>query len=208
MFNEQFAIGCELETVTMSGWGRQLWYDETDGPWVLPSPNIPTVDTTVVFPATVHLEGTQMSEGRGTTKPFEFAGAPYIDADRFAAALNGLGFAGVYFRACGFMPTFQKHANQACGGVQIHVTDRAAFEPVIAGIAIVKTAYDMYKDQFRWKDPPYEYEYDRNPFDLIAGASKVREAIERGDSLRSIEDSWADRLEVFRKQRTQFLLYQ
>jgi uncharacterized protein YbbC (DUF1343 family) len=208
MFNEQFAIGCELETVTMSGWGRELWYDETDGPWVLPSPNIPTVDTTVVFPATVHLEGTQMSEGRGTTKPFEFAGAPYIDADRFAAALNGLGFAGVYFRACGFMPTFQKHANQACGGVQIHVTDRAAFEPVIAGIAIVKTAYDMYKDQFRWKDPPYEYEYDRNPFDLIAGASKVREAIERGDSLRSIEDSWADRLEVFRKQRTQFLLYQ
>lgn len=208
MFNEQFAIGCELETVRMSGWGRELWYDETDGPWVLPSPNIPTADTTVIFPATVHLEGTQMSEGRGTTKPFEFAGAPYIDSDEFAAALNKLDFAGVYFRACGFMPTFQKHANQACGGVQIHVTDRAGFEPVIAGIAIVKTAYDMYVDQFRWKDPPYEYEYDRNPFDLIAGTSKVREAIEGGDSLRLIEDSWADPLEGFRQQRAQFLLYQ
>jgi uncharacterized protein YbbC (DUF1343 family) len=208
MFNEQFAIGSELETVTMSGWRRELWYNETDGPWVLPSPNIPTVDTTVVFPATVHLEGTQMSEGRGTTRPFEFAGAPYIDADSFAAALNGLGFAGVYFRACGFMPTFQKHANQACGGVQIHVTDRATFEPVIAGIAIVKTAFDMYGDQFRWKDPPYEYEYDRNPFDLISGTAKVREAIERGDSLRSIEDSWAEPLEGFSRQRAQFLLYQ
>jgi uncharacterized protein YbbC (DUF1343 family) len=208
MFNEQFAIGSELETVTMSGWRRELWYDETDGPWVLPSPNIPTVDTTVVFPATVHLEGTQMSEGRGTTKPFEFAGAPYIDAEEFALALNKLDFAGVYFRACGFMPTFQKHANQACGGVQLHVIDRTAFEPVIAGIAIVKTAYDMYGEQFRWKDPPYEYEYDRNPFDLIAGTAKVREAIERGDSLRSIEDSWADPLEGFRNQRAQFLLYQ
>jgi uncharacterized protein YbbC (DUF1343 family) len=208
MFNEQFAIGSELETVTMSGWHRELWYDDTDGPWVLPSPNIPTVDTTVVFPATVHLEGTQMSEGRGTTKPFEFAGAPYIDADSFAAALNGLGFAGVYFRACGFMPTFQKHANQACGGVQIHVTNRAAFEPVIAGIAIVKSAFDMYGDQFRWKDPPYEYEYDRNPFDLISGSAKVREAIARGDSLQSIGDSWADPLEDFSKQRAQFLLYQ
>lgn len=207
MFNQQFGIGSDLESVTMSGWSRELWYDETDGPWVLPSPNIPTVDTTVVFPATVHLEGTQMSEGRGTTKPFEFAGAPYIDADDFAIALNRFDFPGVFFRACGFMPTFQKHANQACGGVQIHVTDRGAFEPVIAGIAIVKTAFDMYSDQFRWKDTPYEYEYDRNPFDLISGTSRVREAIERGDSLQSIEGSWAAPLEEFSRQRAQFLLY-
>src|SRR5438552_13848369 len=127
MFNEHFGIGCELELVTMSGWSRHLWYDETDGPWVLPSPNIPTSVTTVVFPATVHLEGTQMSEGRGTTKPFEFAGAPYIDADDYAEALARFGFPGVYFRSCVFMPTYQKHAGLACGGVQIHVTDREAF---------------------------------------------------------------------------------
>lgn len=207
MFNEQFGIDCDLEVVEMSGWTRELWYDQTDGPWVLPSPNMPTVDTTVVFPATVHLEGTQMSEGRGTTRPFEFAGAPYIDAEDFATALNAFDFSGVYFRACGFMPTFQKHANQACGGVQIHVTDRETFEPVIAGIAIIKTAFDNYGDQFRWKDPPYEYEYDRNPFDLIAGTSQVREAIERGDSLSTIENSWAEPLDEFKRQRTQFLLY-
>jgi uncharacterized protein YbbC (DUF1343 family) len=207
MFNEHFGIGCDLECVTMSGWSRQLWYDETNGPWVLPSPNIPTIDTTVVFPATVHLEGTQMSEGRGTTKPFEFAGAPYIDAEEFAGALAEFEFPGVYFRACGFMPTFQKHAGQACGGIQIHVTDRETFEPTIAGIAIVKTAFDMYGDHFRWKDPPYEYEYDRNPFDLISGTSKVREAIERGDSLDSIQASWGTPLAEFKRLREQFLLY-
>ena len=207
MFNEHFGIGCELECVAMSGWSRDLWYDQTDGPWVLPSPNIPTPETTAVFPATVHLEGTQMSEGRGTTKPFEFAGAPYIDADDFADALARFDFPGVYFRSCGFMPTFQKHAGQACGGVQIHITDREAFEPVIAGIAIVKSAFDMYGDKFRWKDPPYEYEYDRNPFDLISGTSKVREAIERGDSLQSIRESWIIPLEEFKLLRREFLLY-
>lgn len=207
MFNEHFGIGCELEPVTMSGWSRELWYDETDSPWVLPSPNIPTVDTTVVFPATVHLEGTQMSEGRGTTKPFEFAGAPYIDADDFAAVLTELQFPGVAFRACGFMPTFQKHAGQACGGVQIHVTDRESFEPVIAGIAIVRSAFDLYGKDFRWKDPPYEYEYNRNPFDLISGSEKVRDAIESGESLKAIEQSWRAPLVEFQRLRDQFLLY-
>ena len=207
MFNEQFGIGSDLECVTMSGWSRELWYDDTDGPWVLPSPNIPTTETTAVFPATVHLEGTQMSEGRGTTKAFEFAGAPYIEADDFADALAAFDFPGVYFRSSGFMPTFQKHAGKACGGVQLHVTDREVFEPVIAGIAIVKTAFDMYGDQFRWKDPPYEYEYDRNPFDLISGTSKVREAIEQGHSLATIRDSWVAPLEEFKRQRERFLLY-
>jgi uncharacterized protein YbbC (DUF1343 family) len=207
MFNQQFGIGCDLGSVPMTGWSRELWYDDTDGPWVLPSPNMPTLDSATVFPGAVHLEGTQMSEGRGTTRPFEFAGAPYIDAEDFANALGRLNLPGVYYRACGFVPTFQKHANNACGGVQIHVTDRENFEPVIAGIAIVKTAFDMYRDQFRWKDPPYEYEYDRNPFDLISGTSKIREAIERGDSLESIEASWAEPLEEFNRQRAQFLLY-
>ena len=207
MFNEHFGIACDLECVTMSGWSRELWYDDTDGPWVLPSPNIPTAQTTVVFPATVHLEGTQMSEGRGTTKPFEFAGAPYIDSDDYAVGLAKYGFPGVYFRSCVFMPTYQKHAGLACGGVQIHLTDREAFEPVTAGIAIVKTAFDMYRDDFRWKNPPYEYEYDRNPFDLISGTSKVREAIERGDSLETIRASWEAPLMEFLPRREQFLLY-
>jgi uncharacterized protein YbbC (DUF1343 family) len=207
MFNEQFEIGSELECVPMSGWSRELWYDETDGPWVLPSPNMPTVDTASVFPGSVHLEGTQMSEGRGTTRVFELVGAPYVEAGAFAAALAGFNFPGVYFRSCVFVPTFQKHAGQGCGGVQIHVTDRKAFEPVVAGIGIVKTAFDMYGDEFRWKDPPYEYEYDRNPFDLISGTSKVREAIERHDSLATIQASWEAPLRDFEALRERFLLY-
>jgi len=207
LFNEAFGIGCDFETITMKGWLRELWYDETDGPWVLPSPNMPTLDSASVFPGSVHLEGTQMSEGRGTTRPFELIGAPYIDADSYAEALAKLDLPGVALRSCVFMPTFQKHGGKACGGVQIHVLDRASFKPALTGIAIVKTAYDMYPDDFKWKDPPYEYEYDRNPFDLIAGTSKVREAIERGDSLESIAESWVEPLASFNQLRKEFLLY-
>lgn len=207
MFNLEFGIGCDLQVLTMSGWSRDLWYDQTDGPWVLPSPNMPTLDAATVFPGTVHLEGTQMSEGRGTTRPFELVGAPYIQAEDYARALQALNLPGVYFRACVFVPTFQKHAGKACGGVQIHVTKRNRFRPAITGIAVVKTAYDMYPDDFRWKDPPYEYEYDRNPFDLIAGTDKVREAIEGGLSLKAIERSWEPALAEFERLRSQFLLY-
>jgi uncharacterized protein YbbC (DUF1343 family) len=207
MFNDHFSIGCDLECVKMDGWSREMWYDETDGPWVMPSPNVPTVDTATVFPGSVHLEGTQMSEGRGTTRPFELVGAPYINPHHFADKLAKLNLPGVSFRACVFQPTFQKHAGKGCGGVQIHVIDRAVFEPVITGVAIVKTAFDMYGNAFRWQEPPYEYEYDRNPFDLIAGTSKLREAIERGDSLDSIKASWQAPLEKFKADREGFLLY-
>jgi len=207
LYNEHFGIGCELEVIEMTGWSREMWYGDTDAPWVLPSPNIPVPATASVFPGTVHLEGTQMSEGRGTTKPFELVGAPYIDADRFAQALNGLGLPGVYFRSCVFLPTFQKHGGQACGGVQIHVTNRETFQPALSGIAVVKTAFDMYGDEFKWKTPPYEYEYDKNPFDVIAGTSKVREAIEQGDSLESIKESWQAPLAEFSRLRGDFLLY-
>jgi uncharacterized protein YbbC (DUF1343 family) len=207
MFNEQFGIGCELETIAMDGWSRELWLDETDAPWVLPSPNMPTLDSATVFPGTVHVEGTQVSEGRGTTKPFELVGAPYIVAEEYAKGLNGLGFPGVYFRGCGFQPTFQKHGGVTCAGVQIHVTDRREFEPVIVGVATVKLAYDLYTEHFRWKEPPYEYVYDKNPFDVIAGTDKLRQAIERGDSVETIADSWTEDLEKFGRERERFLLY-
>jgi uncharacterized protein YbbC (DUF1343 family) len=207
LFNDHFGIGCELEVVELVGWSRNLWYGDTDGPWVLPSPNIPTPNSCKVFPGTVHLEGTQMSEGRGTTRPFELVGAPYIQADQYADELTRLDLPGVLFRASVFMPTFQKHGGKACGGVQIHVTDRDAFEPVQAGVAIVKTAHDMYPNAFRWKDPPYEYEYTRNPFDVIAGTTQLREQIERGDSLEAIVDSWQPRLDEFRGVRERYLLY-
>jgi len=207
LFNKHFNIDCELEVVKMDGWRRELWHDETDAPWVLPSPNMPTIEAATVFPGTVHFEGTQMSEGRGTTKPFELIGAPYIDPDAYADNLNGLGLEGVYFRASVFQPTFQKHAGVSCGGAQIHVLDREAFEPVSAGIAMVKTAYEMYPDQFRWKVPPYEYVYDKNPFDVISGTDKIRLAFEQRTELKEILNSWEKPYEEFCETRKGYLLY-
>ncbi|CAN5370059.1 DUF1343 domain-containing protein [soil metagenome] len=207
MFNEHFGIGCDLEVVEMDGWAREIWGDETGLPWILPSPNIPTVDTAVVFPATVHIEGTELSEGRGTTKPFEINGAPFIDPYDWVAELNKFGFEGVAFRHVFFKPTFQKWAGQVCGGVQIHVTDREAFKPVIVGIAMMKTVYDMYTDKFQWKQSAYEYVFDKNPIDVVCGTDKIRKQIESGVSVNEIEASWTEGLADFRALRNDFLLY-
>lgn len=207
LFNDHFGIGCELEVVKMDGWAREYWHDETEAPWVMPSPNMPTIDTATVFPGTVHFEGTQLSEGRGTTRPFELIGAPYVVPDHYADKLNSLGLPGVFFRGCVFRPTFQKHAGLSCGGVQIHVADRKQFEPVLAGVAMLKVAFDLYSDDFRWKEPPYEYVYDRKPFDVIAGTAKLRRAIEQGSSLDTIEKSWQADLADFKKVREEYLLY-
>jgi uncharacterized protein YbbC (DUF1343 family) len=207
LFNEHFKIECDLEVIPMIGWKREFWHDETDAPWVLPSPNMPTLDAATVFPGAVHFEGTQVSEGRGTTKPFELIGAPYIDPDDYADALNGLGLTGVYFRSCVFQPTFQKHAGVSCGGVQFHVLDRNSFEPWITGIAMAKFAHDMYQNEFRWKEPPYEYVFDKNPFDVISGTAKIREAFEKGTALDTIADETKAPLAEFKKLREAFLLY-
>lgn len=208
MFNEHFSIGSDLEVLPMNGWRREFWHDDTDAPWVLPSPNMPALDSATVFPGTVHFEGTQISEGRGTTRPFELIGAPYIDPDEYADKLNALNLPGVFFRSCAFQPTFQKHAGVTCGGVQIHVTNRDVFEPVFAGIAMVKLAYDMYPNEFRWKEPPYEYVYDKNPFDVIAGTNKIREAFEQGIELDAIAETWTRPLLEFKQLRESFLIYQ
>ena len=207
MFNQHFNLNCDLEVIIMEGWQRDFWHEETDAPWVMPSPNIPTLDSATVFPGTVHFEGTQWSEGRGTTRPFELIGAPYVDADEYARKLNKTELPGVFFRSCIFRPTFQKHAGISCGGVQIHVIDREEFEPVITGVAMVKLAYDLDRTKFHWKDPPYEYVSDRNPFDVIAGTSGIREAIERGDSLGMIHERWKQGLDGFRGVRANYLLY-
>ena len=207
MFNEHFNLNCELEVIPMAGWRRELWHDQTDAPWVLPSPNMPTLDSATVFPGTVHFEGTQVSEGRGTTRPFELIGAPYIDPDEYADKLNSLALPGVFFRSCVFQPTFQKHAGVSCGGVQIHVTDRDVFEPVFAGIAMVKLIYDMYPNEFRWKEPQYEYVFDKNPFDVIAGTDKIREAFKQGVELDAIAETWKRPLLEFKQLRESFLIY-
>ena len=207
MFRDRFNVQCDLEIVPMEGWKRALWLDETDAPWVMPSPNMPTLDSATVFPGTVHFEGTQMSEGRGTTKPFELIGAPYIDPDDYADQLTSLGLPGVVFRACAFQPTFQKHAKVTCGGVQIHVIDRRRFDSVLAGIAMVKVAHDMYRDDFRWKEDPYEYVFDKNPFDVISGTDKIRHAIEQGVDLETIRQGWLAPIAEFKNSRAPYLLY-
>ena len=207
MFNKQWNINCDLEVLEMEAWERNMWGDETGLPWILPSPNIPTVDTCVVFPATVHLEGTELSEGRGTTLPFHLNGAPYIDAPAWAAALNAFHLPGVKFRHAYFEPSFSEYTGQTCAGVQLHVTDREAFKPVITGIAMVQTAHDMYPKDFQWRQNAYEYEFDKNPFDVVCGTDKIRKAIESGKSLREIEASWGGGLDDFIKMRKNFLLY-
>lgn len=205
MFNKHWNIGCDLEVVEMTGWRREMWGDETGLPWINPSPNIPTVDTCVVFPATVHLEGTELSEGRGTTLPFHLNGAPYIDPYAWADALNAFDFPGVKFRHAFFQPTFCEFAGQSCGGVQIHVTDREAFTPVIVGIAMVKTAHDMYPDHFQWRQNDYEYEFGRNPFDIVCGNAKFRKAIESGVSFDGFPFDIG--LGEFVELRRKYLLY-
>lgn len=207
LFQTQFGIGCELEIIKMDDWQRELWIDETDTAWVMPSPNMPTIDTAAVFPGTVFFEGTQVSEGRGTTRPFEIIGAPYINAQELALRMNALKLPGVYFRASYFLPTFQKHFQKNCGGVQIHVLDRRKFKPVITGIALVQAIYQMYPNEFKWKEPPYEYVFDRNPFDVIAGGTIIREQIENNVSINKIEESWQSDHENFRKSREKVLLY-
>ena len=207
MFNREFGIDCDLEVVPMRGYRRELWFDETDAPWILPSPNIPTPDTTIVYPGAVLIEGTMISEGRGTTRPFELIGAPYVDAYALAEALNAAQLPGVYFRPHSFQPTFQKHGGQLCHGVQPHVLSRQSFKPVITGIAVIKAIHDLYPHEFQWKEPPYEYVYDRLPFDVIAGTGKLRAQIESGDLLAEIAASWQQGEKDFAAQRAPYLLY-
>ena len=207
LFNDAFGIGASLDVVKMEGWTRDMYADATGQPWVMPSPNMPTLDTAIVYPGTVLFEGTMLSEGRGTTRPFELVGAPWIDAEQFAAAMNGAGLDGVYFRPAGFEPTFQKHAKQPCGGCQLHVTDRAVFKPVIAGVALIDMFRRFDPSRFAWRPPPYEYEHDKMPIDILAGSDVLRKQIESGAPIRDIAASWADDEAAFRRLRAPYLLY-
>jgi uncharacterized protein YbbC (DUF1343 family) len=207
LFNEHFGIGADVEVVTMEGWQRPMYWDDTGLPWVMPSPNIPTLDSALVFPGTVHLEGTNASEGRGTTRPFELVGAPWVPAETFAARLNARGLPGVYFRPVVFEPTFQKHARVACGGCQIHVRDRLAFRPVLTGMAVIDEIRAADPGSFGWKQPPYEYEPDKIPIDVIAGSSSFRRAIDAGDRAEQIAARWEATVADFRKLQQTYLLY-
>jgi uncharacterized protein YbbC (DUF1343 family) len=207
LFNEHFAIGASLEVVKMEGWRRDMYSDATDLPWVMPSPNMPTLDTAIVYPGTVLFEGILISEGRGTTRPFELIGAPWIEAENFSRQMNALGLPGVHFRPAVFEPTFQKHAKQTCGGCQIHVTDRGRFRPVLVGVALIAMFHRVDPARFAWRQPPYEYEHDKMPIDILAGSETLRLQIEAGADAREIAGSWRADEEAFRTLRQKFLLY-
>ena len=207
LFNEHEHIGAELRVLPMEGWTRDMYFDDTSLPWVMPSPNMPTLDTAVVYPGTVLFEGTNASEGRGTTRPFEIIGAPWVDPDAFTDRLNAHGLPGVHFRPVVFEPTFQKHARETCGGCQIHLLDRTTFRPVETGVALLAECRDADPSRFAWRQPPYEYEQDRAPIDILAGSQRLRQQIDRGTSATEIAQSWAPDVAEFDKIRKGFLLY-
>jgi uncharacterized protein YbbC (DUF1343 family) len=207
LFNDHFGIGADLDIVAMEGWRRDMYFDATGRTWIMSSPNIPTFETTLVYPGTVLFEGTNVSEGRGTTRPFELVGAPWIIGERFADQMNRRDLPGVFFRPVLFEPTFHKHAKQTCGGCQIHALDRRTFRPVESAIALLEAFRNEGAGQFKWKDPPYEYEFERNPFDVLAGSPALREQIEAGGSAKDIARSWEQPIRDFALLREPFLLY-
>jgi len=207
LLNCEFGIGCDLTVVTMDGWERPTWFDQTGLPWVQPSPNLPTLDSAIVYPGMVLVEGTHLSEGRGTTRPFEYLGAPYIHARDTAAHLNGLGLPGAFFRPAYFQPTFQKWAGIMCGGVQLHVTDRSVYEPYLTGIAAISAVRALYPDRFAWREPPYEYEAEKLPIEILCGSQEIPRSIEAGTPPSEIRASWQSELAQFLKIRVKYLLY-
>ncbi|MCX5862661.1 MAG: DUF1343 domain-containing protein [Deltaproteobacteria bacterium] len=205
--NDVFEIGCSLDVVPMAGWSRNQWFEDTDLPWVIPSPNMPIVETAVVYPGQVMLEGSNLSEGRGTTRPFEIFGAPYLEPHRLAEAIEPGTLDGAVLRPVDFRPTFNKWGDLLCKGFQIHVTDRHIFRPYRASLAILAAVIKLYPDEFKWADPPYEYVFDQLPIDVILGDSRVRTDIEQARSVLEMEQEWLEDLEKFCKTREKFLLY-
>jgi uncharacterized protein YbbC (DUF1343 family) len=207
MFAGERGLDADLHVIRMKGWRRPMQWEDTGLPWVLPSPNMPTVDTAFVYPGGCLVEGTNLSEGRGTTRPFELVGAPWLDGLALARDLERERIPGAGFRAAAFTPTFQKHANRLCHGVQVHVTDRARFPAFLAYLLLVHHARRQDPAQFAWRDPPYEYETVKRPFDILCGTARIREAMERGVSPRRLAAGWAKQAAAFRRRRLEYLLY-
>jgi uncharacterized protein YbbC (DUF1343 family) len=206
--NDVRGIGCELEIVPCEGLRREMRWCDTGLPWVMPSPNLPTVDSCDVYPGMVLVEGTNLSEGRGTTRPFELVGAPYLDARAFAERLNRHRLPGVWFRPCHFEPTFQKHAGTMCGGAQLHVSDALTFEPVRTAVALLSAAKQLAPTTFAWRAPPYEYEEALPPIDILWGHDGLRTGVESGATLDEIMRGVEEELTDFGHSVARFLLYE
>jgi uncharacterized protein YbbC (DUF1343 family) len=200
-------LDVDLTVVPMRGWRRHDFFEATGLPWVMPSPNMPTVDTAFVYPGLCLVEGTNVSEGRGTTRPFEIIGAPFVDGFRLAERLAVHRLRGVLFRPLWFRPTFHKFAGQVCGGIQVHVIDRTVFEPYQCGVAILRELHEVGGESFRWRREPYEFVSDRLAIDLLTGSDAIRTGIERGLSLAELEATWLPAQRRFAERRQPHLLY-
>ena len=207
LFVAEGGIDADLEVVRLRGWRRLMLFADTGLPWVAPSPNMPTPDTALVYPGQVLLEGTLLSEGRGTTRPFEICGAPWIDPTPLCAALRRRRLPGAIFREAWFQPTFQKWVGQVCGGVQIHVTDPRAYLPYRTTLALLAEVRRLRPDADLWRQPPYEYETERLPIDLLAGNKSIREGLDAGRSVAAMQREWSRELTAFEERAADFLLY-
>ena len=207
MFNEEFDIGADLEIVSMQGWQRSMYFNETGLPWVFPSPNMPTPETALVYPGQVIWEGTKISEGRGTTLPFELVGAPYWQHQQIANQLAGYDLPGCLFRPVVFEPTSGKYAGKPCNGFHLHVTDRDAFLPYRTSLSLLQTVMKSYPGDFEYKEPPYEYEYEQLPMDCILGDQEVRLELEAGKTPEELEMGWQLESAEFMETRSRYLLY-
>ena len=208
LFNEYFGIKCDLKVIPMEGWERSMWYDQTGLPWVSPSPNMPTLSTATVYPGMCLVEGTLLSEGRGTTIPFEQVGAPYINAETLAKTLNKENLPGLFFRPQYFKPQFQKWSGTVCGGVQLHITERNKIKPLVTSIALLSSIKKLYPDDFLWRKEAYEFVNDRLAIDLLYGNPTLREAIESDTlSINNLESNWKEDIKGFSSHREACLIY-
>lgn len=205
--NGEHGIDADLEIITMEGWSREMYFDETELPWVSPSPNMPTSETAIVYPGQVIWEGTNISEGRGTTLPFELFGAPFWEHDVILDHLKTVELPGVYLRSLVFEPTSGKWAGQTCTGFQLHITNRQEYKPYRTSLALLQATLLNYPDDFCYKEPPYEYEYEKNPMDLILGDKRLRKELEAGVAIHILEEEWLPSLVEFEKTRKKYLLY-
>lgn len=206
-YNATQKLGCDLVVIPAQGWRRRDYFDATGLPWVMPSPNLPTLEGALVYPGQVLLEGTNLSEGRGTTRPFELFGAPFLEPERILEPLNKNPLPGVVLRETAFEPTFHKWAGQLCRGFQLHVTDRLAFKPYFTTLTLLKIILELYPEQFTWRPPPYEYETERLPFDLLTGDDAVRRGLEKGTPIPELETAWQEELSQFLQTRQEFVIY-
>jgi uncharacterized protein YbbC (DUF1343 family) len=197
----------DLEVIEITGWHRDMYFGGTNLPWVMPSPNMPTPETAWIYPGQVMIEGTTLSEGRGTTRPFHLCGAPFIDAIALKEELDRKDLPGVVFRSASFEPTFHKFQGQLCQGVEIHPRDPRLFKPYLTSLTIMEVLMAMYPGKEWFRPPPYEYEYERLPMDLILGDRAVREGLEAGKSARELEAGWQEELAAFLKEREKYRLY-